>query len=256
MKVITEMVLRNELKGECPPVYYVPKDKLLSPAAKEYLNQLKIKVEFGDPPAVPAPAASSNNKASAISDTPAGAKYVDEQTGAFYVKKPEYMCQLFGNRLVYKNHPRIVFRGKLDSMSATVVMVQAEIAAAGGPQKLIDDLGDINKVLNNIMYCEVMEEEMSEVKIIGLTPDELRARSHNPQKYFNIKQMLLPNYTMGVDYTRLNVLRAKVRELELAALDCFIDGKNVQQPEIIRTLNRLSSAFHIMMCMYLAGEYK
>ena len=49
MKVITEMVLRNELKGECPPVYYVPKDKLLSPAAKEYLNQLKIKVEFGDP---------------------------------------------------------------------------------------------------------------------------------------------------------------------------------------------------------------
>ena len=44
MKVITEMVLRNELKGECPPVYYVPKDKLLSPAAKEYLNQLKIKV--------------------------------------------------------------------------------------------------------------------------------------------------------------------------------------------------------------------
>ena len=166
------------------------------------------------------------------------------------------MCQLFGNRLVYKNHPRIVFRGKLDSMSATVVMVQAEIAAAGGPQKLIDDLGDINKVLNNIMYCEVMEEEMSEVKIIGLTPDELRARSHNPQKYFNIKQMLLPNYTMGVDYTRLNVLRAKVRELELAALDCFVDGKNVQQPEIIRTLNRLSSAFHIMMCMYLAGEYK
>ena len=53
MKVITEMVLRNELKGECPPVYYVPKDKLLSPAAKEYLNQLKIKVEFGDPPAAP-----------------------------------------------------------------------------------------------------------------------------------------------------------------------------------------------------------
>ena len=139
MKVITEMVLRNELKGECPPVYYVPKDKLLSPAAKEYLNQLKIKVEFGEPPAAPAPAA-SNNKGSAISDTPAGAKYVDELTGAFYVKKPEYMCQLFGNRLVYKNHPRIAFRGKLDSMSSTVVQVQAEIAATNGPQKLIDDL--------------------------------------------------------------------------------------------------------------------
>ena len=254
MKVITEMVLRNELKGECPPVYYVPKDKLLSPAAKEYLNQLKIKVEFGDPPA--APVVSSNSKAPAISDTPVGAKYVDEETGAFYVKKPEYMCQLFGNRLVYKNHPRIVFRGKLDSMSSTVVQVQAEIAAAGGSQKLIEDLGDVNKVLNQIMYCEVMEEEMGEVKILGLTPEEIRNRSHNPQKYFNIKQMLLPNYTMGVDYTKLNMLRAKVRELEIVALDAFVDGKNVKQPEVIRTLNRLSSIFHIMMCMYLAGEYK
>lgn len=255
MKVITEMVLRGELKGECPPVYYVPKDKLLSPAAKEYLNQLKIKVEFGDPPAAPAPVA-SNTKAPAISDTPVGAKYVDELSGAFYVKKPEYMCQLFGNRLVCKNHPRIVFRGLLDSMSSTVVMTQAEIAASGGPQKLVDDLGDVNKVLNQIMYCEVMGEEMGEATILGLTPEEIRNRSHNPQKYFNIKQMLLPNYTMGVDYTRLNMLRAKVRELEIAALDAFVDGKNVQQPEIIRTLNRLSSIFHIMMCMYLAGEYK
>lgn len=254
MKVITEMVLRNELKGECPPVYYVPKDKLLSPAAKEYLNQLKIKVEFGDPPA--APVAPSNSKATAISDTPVGAKYVDEETGAFYVKKPEYMCQLFGNRLVYKNHPRIVFRGKLDSMSSTVVQVQAEIAATGGPQKLIEDLGDVNKVLNQIMYCEVMEEEMGEVKILGLTPEEIRNRSHNPQKYYNIKQMLLPNYTMGADYTKLNMLRAKVRELEIVALDAFVDGKNVKQPEVVRTLNRLSSIFHIMMCMYLAGEYK
>ena len=113
-----------------------------------------------------------------------------------------------------------------------------------------------DKVLNQIMYCEVMDEEMGVMNILGLTPEELRSRSHNPQKYFNIKQMLLPNYTMGVDYTKLNVLRAKVRELELAALDCFVDGKNVKQPEIIRTLNRLSSALHIMMCMYLAGEYK
>lgn len=255
MKVITEMVLRGELKGECPPVYYVPKDKLLSPAAKEYLNQLKIKVEFGDPPAAPAPAATSN-KVSGISDTPVGAKYVDEITGGFYVSKPEYMCQLFGNRLVYKNHPRIVFRGKLDSMSSMVVEIQATMASSGSSQKLIDDLADINKVLNHIMYCEVMEEEMTEQAILGLSPEELRNRSHNPQKYFNIKQMLLPNYTMGRDYAMLNLCRAKVRELELAALDCFVDGKNVKQPEIIRTLNRLSSAFHIMMCMYLAGEYK
>lgn len=255
MKVITEMVLRNELKGNHPEVYYVPKDKLLSPAAKEYLNQLKVKVEFGDPPAA---FAQSVPKASAsgISETPVGAKYVDETTGAFYVSKPEYMCQLFGNRLVYKNHPRIIFRGRVDSLNSTVVMMQAAMASEGSSQKLIDDLGDIGKVINRIMYCEVMNEEMEAANILGYSPEELRNRSHNPQKYFNVKQMLLPNYTMGFDYAKLNMLRAKVREVELAAMDAFVDGKNVQQPEIIRTLNRLSSAFHVMMCMYLAGEYK
>jgi len=101
-----------------------------------------------------------------------------------------------------------------------------------------------------------MNEEMEVTNILGYSPEELRNRSHNPQKYFNVKQMLLPSYTMGFDYAKLNMLRAKVREVELAAMDAFVDGKNVQQPEIIRTLNRLSSAFHVMMCMYLAGEYK
>lgn len=253
MKVITEMVLRGELKGERPEVYYVPKDKLLSPAAKEYLNQLKIKVEFGDPP--PAPTAhSSSQKASDTIDV-GTAKYVDDETGAYYVKKPEYMTQLYGNRLVYKNHPRIAFRGKLDSLGAKIILMQASMVAQNSSPKLIEDLGDILKTLNQIMYCEVMNEEMQATTVIGLTPEELRDRSHHPQKYFNIKQMLLPNYTMGLDYAKLNVIRTAVRETELAALDAFVDGKNVTQHEILMTLNRLSSAMHIMMCMYLAGEY-
>jgi len=253
VKVITEMSLRGELKGEHPEVYYVPKDKLLSPAAKEYLNQLKIKVEFGDPP--PAPVAKSSSDRSQEMIDVGTAKYVDDLTGAYYVKKPEYMTQLHGNRLVYKNHPRIVFRGKLDSLGAQIILMQAEMAESGAPQKLIDDLGDVFKALNQIMYCEVMDVELQELTIIGLTPDELRDRSHHPEKYFNIKQMLLPNYTMGSEYARLNLIRTAVRETELAALNAFIDGKNVSQREILMTMNRLSSAMHIMMCMYLAGEY-
>ena len=167
MKVITEMSLRGELKGEHPEVYYVPKDKLLSPAAKEYLNQLKIKVEFGDPP--PAPVAKSSSDRSQEMIDVGTAKYVDDLTGAYYVKKPEYMTQLHGNRLVYKNHPRIVFRGKLDSLGAQIILMQAEMAESGAPQKLIDDLGDVFKALNQIMYCEVMDVELQELTIIGLT---------------------------------------------------------------------------------------
>ena len=51
-------------------------------------------------------------------------KYVDYETGAYYMEKPEHMTQLFGNVLVAKDHPRIHFRGKLDSLQALVVLDQ------------------------------------------------------------------------------------------------------------------------------------
>lgn len=37
------------------------------------------------------------------------------------------MTQLFGNKLVCKDHPRILFRGKLDALQADVVLAQAMI---------------------------------------------------------------------------------------------------------------------------------
>ena len=40
--------------------------------------------------------------------------------GAELREKPEHMTQLFGNVLVAKDHPRIHFRGKLDSLNASV----------------------------------------------------------------------------------------------------------------------------------------
>ena len=45
-------------------------------------------------------------------------RYIDAVTGEALAEKPEHMTQLCGNRLVSKTHPRIVFRGKLDSLIA------------------------------------------------------------------------------------------------------------------------------------------
>ena len=50
-------------------------------------------------------------------------RYVDYETGAYSTyEKPEHMTQLFGNKLVCKDHPRILFRGKLDALQADVVL--------------------------------------------------------------------------------------------------------------------------------------
>ena len=171
------------------------------------------------------------------------------------MEKPEHMTQLCGNELVVKSHPRILFRGKLDSLQALVVLDQALIAADGS-QKLVDDLGNILDNLRELMRCDVLDEAYTRQTIIGLTHQELRERSHNPQKFFGIQQMLLPDHTMGRDYALLNQLRAAVRETEVAAAAAFQAGSKCTRPDLVEELNRLSSAMHIMMCMYLAGQYR
>lgn len=257
LKAITEDFLRLELRNAQPETYYVPEGKILTPAAREYLQQRKIKIAKGEPPeAAPAePAASAAPAPAAAPAAAPTAKYRDHETGAFYMEKPEHMTQLFGNELVTKNHPRILFRGKLDSLQAMVVLDQALIAADGN-QKLVDDLGSILDNLREMMRCDVLDETYCRQTIIGLTHQELRERSHNPQKFFGIKQMLLPDYTMGRDYALLNQLRAAIRETEVAAATAFLTGSKCTRPDIMEELNRLSSALHIMMCMYLAGMYR
>ena len=132
MKAITEDFLRVELRNTQPEVYYIPEGKILTPAAREYLQQRKIKVAAGGQPAEPAPAAAP--AAQPVVPTvmcapePPKPKYVDYETGAYYMEKPEHMTQLFGNVLVAKDHPRIHFRGKLDSLQALVVLDQVQRA--------------------------------------------------------------------------------------------------------------------------------
>ena len=127
MKVITEAALRLELKCEEPEVYVIPEGSLLSPAAREYLSQRKIKIRKAGEAEKQKPEKEVKVVATELpelppvevpKDTELKPKYTDYATGAFYMKKPEHMTQLFGNKLVCKDHPRILFRGKLDALQA------------------------------------------------------------------------------------------------------------------------------------------
>ena len=67
--------------------------------------------------------------------------------------------------------------------------------------------------------------------------------------------MLLPDYKMGIVHSVLNVIRTSIREAEVIAVSAFKQNIKLERTDIIEELNRLSSALHIMMCRYLAGEY-
>lgn len=257
MKVITEAILRAELKATEPEVYYIPEGKILSPAAREYLNQLQIDIDFERNRASREAASKALEPTEKMAPTmePSAAKYVDYETGAGYASKPEHMTQLFSNQLVDKDHPRIRFRGKLDRLQAETVYAQAVIASTVKSEALLRDLDDILDTLRQMMRCEVLDEPFTKETIIGLNHAELREQSHFPMKYFKIQQMLLPEYSMGMPHSLLNLLRTGVRELEVIAVATFKEKRKVERNDLVQELNRLSSALHIMMCKYLAGEY-
>ena len=261
VKAITEEILRLELRNSQPDTYYIPVGKILTPAAREYLQQRKIRIaqEGAQPraggPRVVATEVPPMPQIVMSAPEPPKPRFVDYETGAYYMEKPEHMTHLYGNVLVVKNHPRILFRGRLDSLQAMIVLAQVQIAE-GGKQKLVDDLGGILAILREMMRCDVLDEAFSGGTILGLTHAELRERSHDPKKFFGIQQMVRPDCTMGRDYALLNQIRTAVRETEVAAAEAFRVGARYTRGDIIEELNRLSSAIHIMMCMYLAGQYR
>nr|WP_296007339.1 ATP-binding protein [uncultured Blautia sp.] len=267
MKVITEAALRSELRASTPESYTVPEGKILSPAAREYLQQCKIRIEDGrnkkrvnreekdsEKPEIQATEVLPMPQVQVAKE--AKPRFVDYDTGAYYYEKPEHMTHLFGNTLVPKDHKRIFFRGKLDSLETLFVLNQTILLEMGESQKLIDDLQDILVSLREMMRCDVMNEPFRRELIIGLNHAELREHSHNPMKFYKIKQMVLPDYTLGKAYALLNQLRAAVRETEVAATTAFHEGREYTREDIIEELNRMSSAMHIVMCKYLAEAYK
>ena len=88
--------------------------------------------------------------------------------GGFLEEKPEHLTQLTGNLLVPKTHPRIVFRGKLDSLEAALLL---EARALPEKAKALEEiLGCVRKLLR----CEVLEEPFVPETLCGLTEREER----------------------------------------------------------------------------------
>ncbi len=247
MKAITETMLRYELRNLQPEVFVVPEGKILTPAGREYLNQRKIKIER---------AGRKVRTAGRYNLEPeqTTGRFRDYETGKFYQEKPEHMTHLHGNILVAKNHERIRFRGQLDRLQALIIMAQADITEFNDTESVISDLDNILDILREIMRCEVLDKPFENEFIIGLNHAELRDRSHHPEKYYQIKQMLLPDYSMGTVYVKLNLLRTEIRVCEIAAIDAYSNEDKIAQPGIIECLNRLSSALHIIMSKYLANK--
>lgn len=237
-KMLSEGVIKE--KGQ----FHIEKQQLMTPSAREFLNEKNISIVQEK---------KSLEKEEMKMEKPDEEEY-ETLFGAKIIGKPENMTHLRGNLLVFKDHPRITFRGAIDSLESEIILVQVVSEKEKLPT-LTADLEEIIKFIRQMIRCEVSGEAMGEFRLQGLSPQELRVRSHHPSQYYGRKHFL-PNISMGEMVALLNKLRTKTRETELAAYKAFKEEYEKDgHKDIIKGLNRLSSLFWIMMFRYLNKEY-
>lgn len=162
-------------------------------------------------------------------------------SGGYAEEKPEHMTHLNGEVLVPKTHPRIRFRGKMDTLEAELILCQL---APGAPEGALGEILDLSR---KILRCDVLEEPLRQDTLCGLTQEEQRGRSHMPQDYYG-QPHFMPQASDGSVIAGLNRARCFAREAELAAVEAFSDREgNLLREDIPKALNRMSSMLYLLM---------
>jgi ethanolamine utilization cobalamin adenosyltransferase len=156
-------------------------------------------------------------------------------SGGYVEEKPEHMTHLSGDILVEKTHPRIAFRGAVDTLESELLLAILELKHLEKP------LTELLTLSRNLLRWEVLNEPAEETNLSGLTETELRSRSHFPQKYYGIPHFM-PEPSDGKTILTLNKLRALVRATERAAALALPD-----RADILKAFNRMSSFLYILM---------
>ena len=216
MAVFTAQAVRANVRvRDGKRVFYLAEGDVLTPSARDWLKADGVEI-------VPASLAKP--------------KFYRTPEGRRLKEKPEHMTHLKPDVLVPKEHPRIVFRGLLDALQAEILLCGSR--AEG---QLKTDLSEILNLAREIMRCDVLDEPLPFKPICGLTAEELRARSHFPQKYYD-QPHFMPDFEDSLLLLHLNRLRTMVRQTELAACRAFS-----QRTDLIQALNRMSSLVWILM---------
>lgn len=242
MALLTEEDVRRMSNDGARGPVVVRQGEVLTPGARDYLRSHKVEVVY------------PQGRPEGDGQTAPAARY-RTLFGAGLTEKPEHMTHLKGNVLVFKDHPRIAFRGWIDLLEAEIALTQLTCAQAGygtAAEELEEVLGFVRRYIR----FDVLDEPMGEVRLCGYTPEQLREYSHYPEKHFGQPHFLV-HYTDGAAILAVNRLRTVVRQTELAAYAAFRDGDgNVAREDMILGLNRLSSLMWIMMIKLKAGKYE
>ena len=200
-------------------VYYLGKGDQLTSTARDFLRRERIEILPG---------------------SQARPERYRLLSGGYAEEKPEHMTHLNGEVLVPKTHPRIRFRGKMDTLEAELILCQL---VPGAPEGALGEILDLSR---KILRCDVLEEPLRQDTLCGLTQEEQRGRSHMPQDYYG-QPHFMPQASDGSVIAGLNRARCFARQAELA-VEAFSDREgNLLREDIPKALNRMSSMLYLLM---------
>lgn len=225
----TRQAVQDNIRNrEGKRVFYLGKGDQLTSDARDFLNRERIEI---------LPAQSAKPERYQL----LGGGYLDE--------KPEHMTHLNAQVLVKKTHPRIRFRGKIDSLEAELLLCIAE--ATGETQR---QLGEILSFTRELIRCDVLDAPVEQQKLCGLTMEELRSRSHRPQDFYG-QPHFMPSFNDGKLLLQINRARCMAREAELTAVEAFSDREGAPtRLDILQAMNRISSMLYLIMIQIKAGK--
>ena len=201
-------------------VYYLGKGDQLTSTARDFLRRERIEILPG---------------------SQARPERYRLLSGGYAEEKPEHMTHLNAEILVPKTHPRIRFRGKMDTLEAELILCQRIPGAPEGA------LGEILTLARKILRCDVLDEPLIWDTLCGLSEQEQRERSHMPQDYYG-QPHFMPQASDGPVIAGLNRARCFAREAELAAVEAFSNREgNLLREDIPKALNRMSSMLYLLM---------
>lgn len=234
----------------------LPADARLTPAARALIDERHLSLKFHDEQgrlyrATEEPDADGAPCLQAVHGLTGSARRVAatcQLCGSAPADKPAGMTHLNAHELVAKNDPRLQFRAQLDAAIALAVWLQVELPE---PAELAAWLADIRSLLGQLMRADVLDEKLAGFAVGGLDEAVLHRLSHAPLKYLG-HDHLVPECGHGRAPALLNLLRAKVREVEICAAQVFMEaGFKLRRADLLHALNRLSSALYVAMLLSL-----
>lgn len=162
--------------------------------------------------------------------------------GAVLGEKPEHMTHLNGDYLVEKTHPRIAFRGAMDSLEAALLLAAAECEG-----NIREQVAEALAYARYLLGQEVLDRPVVCSALGGMEERQLRDRSHRPQDFYGLPHFM-PQPEDGKALLLVNAARCKAREAELTAARAFESKEGLpERTDLLQGLNRLSSFLYLIM---------